>query len=210
MFEFQPDCGLCVAERPPIGIRPQTCSNLLMKKIIIRFLMLVILLGGFGLYRLNELNKIPVSVENYSTYNLVEIYALGIVMSVLGYPLYPEIAIEHFSLMKKEKGERQSDFFMKSEVVQKAIKNYKKPTLLVWKNSAYVIGNPEARVALALNGATLFKNGKNIVIEVPIEYPRNAIAPLLPGINVQEGLFWVLQQKGWYHTGILTWTHTLP
>ena len=172
--------------------------------------MLVIFLGGFGLYRLNELNKIPVSVENYSTYNLVEIYALGIVMSVLGYPLYPEIAIEHFSLMKKEKGERQSDFFMKSEVVQKAIKNYKKPTLLVWKNSAYVIGNPEARVALALNGATLFKNGKNIVIEVPIEYPRNAIAPLLPGINVQEGLFWVLQQKGWYRTGIMTWTHTLP
>ena len=106
--------------------------------------------------------------------------------------------------------ERQSDFFMKSKLVQKAIKNYKKPTLLAWKNSAYVIGSPEARVALALNGATLIKNGENIVIEVPIEYPRNAIAPLLPGINVQEGLFWVLQQKGWYRTGIMTWTHTLP
>ena len=58
--------------------------------------MLVILLGGFGLYRLNELNKIPVSVENYSTYNLVEIYALGIVMFVLGYTLDPKIGIEHF------------------------------------------------------------------------------------------------------------------
>ena len=181
-----------------------------MKKIIIRFLMLVILLGGFGLYRLNELNKIPVSEENYSTYNLVEIYILGVVMSVLGYPLYPEVAVEHLSLMSREKGERQSDFFMKSKVVQKAIKNYEKPTLLVWDNSAYMIGNPEARVALALNGATLIRDGQKILIEVPIRYPRNAVAPLLPGIKIQEGLFWVLQQKGWYHTGVMIWTHELP
>lgn len=172
--------------------------------------MLVILLGGFGLYRLNELNKIPVSEENYSTYNLVEIYILGIVMSVLGYPLYPEVAVEHLSLMSREKGERQSDFFMKSRVVQKAIKNYEKPTLLVWDNSAYMIGNPEARVALALNGATLIRDGQKILIEVPIRYPRNAVAPLLPGIKIQEGLFWVLQQKGWYHTGVMIWTHELP
>ena len=120
-----------MVEKQSIGVRLQTCSNSIMKKIIIRFLMLVILLGGFGLYRLNELNKIPVSVENYSTYNLVEIYILGIVMSVLGYPLYPEVAVEHLSLMSREKGERQSDFFIKSKVVQKAIKNYEKPTLLV-------------------------------------------------------------------------------
>ena len=165
---------------------------------------------GFGLYRLNQLNKIPVSVENYSTYNLVEIYILGIVMSVLGYPLYPEVAVEHLSLMSREKGKRQSDFFMKSKVVLRAIKNYEKPTLLAWDNSAYMIGHPEARVALALNGATLFKDGKKVSIEVPIKYPRNAIAPLLPGIKIQEGLFWVLQQKGWYHTGVMTWIYTLP
>lgn len=70
-----------------------------MKKFIIKLTILIILFSGFGLYRLNQLNKIPVSVENYSTYNLVEIYALGIVMSVLGYPLYPEVAVEHLSLM---------------------------------------------------------------------------------------------------------------
>ena len=49
---------------------------------------------------------------------------LGIVMSVLGYPLYPEVAVEHLSLMFREKGERQSDFFMESTVVQRAIKNW--------------------------------------------------------------------------------------
>ncbi len=181
-----------------------------MKKIIIKFAIFIILFSGIGLYRLNELNKIPVSVENYSTYNLVEIYILGIVMSLLGYPLYPEVAIEHLSLMSQEKGERQSDFFMKSKVVQKAIKNYEKPTSLAWDNSAYMVGHPEARVALALNGATLFKDGQKISIKVPIKYPRNAIAPLLPGIKIQEGLFWVLQQKGWYHTGVMTWIYTLP
>ncbi len=181
-----------------------------MKKFIIKLTILIILFSGFGLYRLNQLNKIPVSVENYSTYNLVEIYILGIVMSVLGYPLYPEVAVEHLSLMSREKGKRQSDFFMKSKVVLRAIKNYEKPTLLAWDNSAYMIGHPEARVALALNGATLFKDGKKVSIEVPIKYPRNAIAPLLPGIKIQEGLFWVLQQKGWYHTGVMTWIYTLP
>ena len=73
-----------------------------------------------------------------------------------------------------------------------------------------MIGHPEARVALALNGATLFKNGQKISIEVPIRYPKNAVAPLLPGLKVQEGLFWILQQRGWYHTGVMTWAHILP
>ena len=181
-----------------------------MKKFFIKLTILIILLSGLGLYRLNELNKIPIKVENFSTYNLVEIYVLGIVMSVLGYPLYPEVAVEHLSLMFREKGERQSDFFMESKVVQRVIKNYEKPTLLAWDNSAYMIGHPEARVALALNGATLFKDGQKISIEVPIKYPRNAIAPLLPGIKIQEGLFWVLQEKGWYHPGVMMWTHNLP
>ena len=181
-----------------------------MKNFLIKLLILIVLFSGVGLYRLSELNKIPVSVENFSTYNLVEIYVLGIVMSVLGYPLYPEVAVEHLSLMFREKAAKESDFFMKSKVVQKAIKNYKKPILLVWDNSAYMIGHPEARVALALNGATLFRDGKKITIEVPIKYPRNAIAPLLPGIKIQEGLFWVLQEKGWYHPGVMVWTHSLP
>ena len=73
-----------------------------------------------------------------------------------------------------------------------------------------MIGHPEPRVALALNGATLFKDGQKISIEVPIRYPQNAVAPLLPGLKVQEGLFWVLQQKGWYHTGVMVWKHELP
>lgn len=163
------------------------------------------LFTAIGLYRLNELNKIPVRVENYSTYNLVEIYVLGVVMSALAYPIYPEIAIEHMSLYWRSKSSRESDFFLHSRVVQKAIKNYSKPVMLVWDMSDYMIGKSEARVALALNGATLTKKGDEVTVEVPIRYPRYAMAKLLPFVRVQEGLFWVLQQKGWYHTGVMTW-----
>jgi hypothetical protein len=53
----------------------------------------------------------------------------------------------------------------------------------------------------------LFKQGKEIAIKVPIEYPKETLAKLMPGIEVQEGLFWVLQQKGWYHTGTMTWKY---
>lgn len=193
-----------------LSINLKACSHTRMKKWMLRVLILTFLIGGIGLYRLGELNKTPIEVENFSTYNLMEIYVLGLIMSVLGYALYPEVAIEHLSLYTPEKQAKKSDFFMKSKVVQEAISNYNGPTKLTWNNSVYMIGHPEARVALALNGATLLKKGKEILIEVPIEYPKNAIAPLLPGLHVQEGLFWVLQQKGWYHTGVMTWSHTLP
>ena len=178
-------------------------------KLILRILVVLVFLFSIGLYRLNELNKVPVKVENFSTYNLAEIYALGAVMSALAYPIYPEIAIEHMALYFKKKSKSKSDFFMSSKVVQKAIKQYTKPTMLVWDSKAYMFGNSEARVALALNGAILTKNKNQITIEVPIKYPRYAVAKLLPGIKINEGLFWVLQEKGWYHTGVMTWTHNL-
>ena len=128
-------------------------------------------------------------------------------MSALAYPIYPEVAIEHMSLYLRNKSSKESGFFLRSKVVQKAINNYSKPVLLVWDMKDYMIGNSEARVALALNGATLIKSKNNVTVRVPIRYPRYAMADLLPFVRVQEGLFWVLQQKGWYHTGVMTWTY---
>ena len=81
------------------------------------FAVIVVSLSLFvsvGLYRLNELNKIEVSPENYSTYNLVEIYALGLIMSALAYPIYPEIAVAHLALYSKHKEKQESDFFLAS------------------------------------------------------------------------------------------------
>ena len=83
-----------------------------MKKLCLGLCLGFFLLGGLGIFRLNNLNEIPVRLENYSTFNLVEIYVLGAVMSALAYPIYPEVAIEHMSLYSKTKEDRESDFFL--------------------------------------------------------------------------------------------------
>ena len=56
--------------------------------------------------------------------------------------------------------------------------------------------NAEAFDTLALNGATLIRNGNKITVAVPISYPRYAMAELVPFIKVQEGLFWGITAKG--------------
>lgn len=172
---------------------------------MLRVLLALPLILLFGLFRLDQLNKTPIHAENFSTYNAVEIYALGAVMSALAYPIYPEIAEEHMALYVKHKQDKRSCFFMQSAYVREKVGSYTQPTILSWNSSAYMLGNPEARVSLALNGAMLFKS-KNIVwVEVPIKYPRNSLVKLAPFIEIQEGLFWILQQRGWYHTGTVRW-----
>lgn len=160
---------------------------------------------GFGLFRLDRLNQIPISIHNFSTYNLAEIYALGIVMSALAYPIYPEVAEEHLSLYFREKKNKKSCFFMESEILSQEIANYEKPKVITWNTSTYMIGHPEARFSLALNGATLKIKNDIISVEVPIRYPKKSLVKLLPFIEVEEGLFWVLQEKGWYHPGTFIW-----
>ena len=174
-------------------------------RIIATTLLCLSLFVSVGLYRLNHLNSIPVHVDNYSTYNLAEIYVLGIVMSVFGYPFYPEASIHHLSLYWKDKPDMCGNFFITSKVVQRAINNYKKTTMLAWSSKDYMFGNDEARVALAFNGAVLIKDRSKVVVRVPIRYPKDVIVKLLPFVEIQEGLFWVLQQKGWYHAGTLDW-----
>ena len=194
-----------VSTSPVNTLLPQRFCSVIAMKTVAAIIISVCLLVGVGLYRLNELNKISVHPDNYSTYNLVEIYVLGIVMSALAYPLYPEISQEHMSLYFEEKKPKHSKFFSTSKVVQKAVKNYTRPTMLAWPSSNYMIGNPEARASLALNGAMLSIEGDKVFIDVPIKYPRNSLVELAPMIWVQEGLFWVLQQKGWYKTGTMRW-----
>lgn len=172
---------------------------------MLRVLLALPLILLFGLFRLDQLNKTPIHPENFSTYNAVEIYALGVVMSALAYPIYPEIAEEHMALYVKHKQDKHSCFFMQSAYVRKKVGNYTKPTILTWDSSAYMLGNSEARVSLALNGAMLLKSKNVVWVEVPIRYPRNSVVKLAPFIEIQEGLFWILQQKGWYHTGTVRW-----
>jgi len=181
----------------------------------------VAVLGVLGIVRIHYLNQKPSNPSEFSWINKAEIYSLGIVMSVIAYPLYPEIAREHLMLYSPFEGETKKindDFFLKSTRVQKAIKQAKnsgKEVRLWWPASDYELKLDmdqywESRVALAFNGGWLRIEGDQAIARIPIRYPKRAFAPLftVPGIGtfgVQEGLFWVLQQEGWYHTGEVEW-----
>ena len=194
--------------------------SLTFKRLILGLLVLSLLIG-VSLYRLDKLNSTPIDPVNFSWINKVEIYVLGLVLGVGAYPIYPEVSREHLMMYRPFPDVPKvirSDFFRGSHVVEKAIQIAKKsgrPYRLAWPASAYKLSfNPsaykEARIALALNGGYLrVENGKAIV-RIKIAYPQNSYAPLIPikgfgTIGVEEGLFWVLQKVGWLHTGYVEW-----
>ena len=194
------------------------------KKIILSFVVLSLLMV-LGLYRLDKLNSKPIETHNFSWVNKVEIYTLGVIMSLLAAPIYPEVAREHLMLYSPfDKGTKiiKSDFFVGSPLVQKATEQAKKTGQLVrlaWPVSAYQLSfnaetYREARIALALNGGHVRVEGNKIIAKVKVEYPKKSFAPLLPipgygVIGVEEGLFWILQQEKWYHTGYVEWVAEL-
>ena len=69
----------------------------LIKKLTVA-LSVITLIAAVGLIRLNALNQKPSDPAQFSWLNKVEVYTLGIVMSVLAYPIYPEVSKEHLSL----------------------------------------------------------------------------------------------------------------
>ena len=125
-------------------------------------------------------------------------------------------------LFKSSKGKEKlfySDFALESKVVTKAIRSYTKPVRLTWNRENYVLGHPEARFALALNGGTIYLNGSQARIVVPCTWPRHSdyrdhsfTTPLVawPEIRVQEGLFWVLEEAGWIHAYDAVWAFDVP
>ena len=200
-------------------------NSRLIKKLALALLALTLIVAA-GLIRLDALNQKPSDPAHFSWLNKAEVYTLGVVMSVLAYPIYPEVAREHLSLYVPNNGEPKrysDDFFLKSSVVRDAINKATQTNIevrLYWSVNDYRLSlNPEdyweARVALAFNGGWLRVEGKQAVARIPIAYPKRALAPLIsiPGIGtlaVQEGLFWVLQQEGWYHVGEVEWVADIP
>ena len=174
-----------------------------------------------GVYRLNQLNQTPLHPDNFSVINKMEIYALGLIMSAVAYPIYPEVAREHLMLYQSFEGKPkviEDSFFMESRVVRDALAQSQKSggeVRLYWPVGAYALSLErnkywESRIALALNGGWISVQDGVIRVRVPIAYPKRAFAPLItiPGLGtlgVQEGLFNILQQVGWYHTGEVYW-----
>jgi len=180
--------------------------------------LLLLALSFAGLQRLNHLSARPVELSEFSWFNKVEIYTAYVLMNALGAPLYPEIAKEG-SLMLLPSSEGQvmtfeSDFFLESEFIQNKLDNYSEPVRLAWPPDSYVLGNPETRVALALNTGTLHVEDGKARVSVPCTWPKQSLVNVgLPGlldIRVQEGLFWVLEQEGWIHPYTAVWEADLP
>ena len=187
---------------------------------------LISIIMAFGLYRLNILNSKPLNASNFSWVNKAEIYSLGTIMSVLAFPIYPEVARMHLMLYRPFDSHvkiLKDDFFIDSVVVKNAIRKSLisgKPYRLAWPASAYQLSlnnekYREARISLALNGGYLRVEDSKVIVSINIAYPRKSFAPLfsIPGIGVigvEEGLFWVLQQEKWYHTGYVEWVSPLP
>ena len=193
-----------------------------MKKLFIGIVLLISLFF-IGIERLNYLSQKEIKLNNFSTFNKIEIYTAYILMNVLGYPLYPEISKEAMLMLNPNVRNKEihfeSDFFLESKVVKEAINNYTKPTRLVWHPNNYVIGSPEARVSLTFNGAKLIKENTTVKVVVPCTWPKwsnykdkTYATPLsvFPEIKVQEGLFWVLEQEGWIHPYTAIWKTKLP
>lgn len=178
-------------------------------------------LTSFGLYRLNSLNATPIEASNFSWANKAEIYALGLISSALAYPIYPEVAREQLMIYSAFDGDPkviEDDFFLRSKVVQRSLVKAQatnQPVRLAWPASAYRLSLDkgeywEARTALALNGGYVRVDGDRAVARVKIAYPPKSFAPLftIPGIGtigVEEGLFWLLQQEGWFTSGYVEW-----
>ena len=184
-------------------------------------LLITTFLTGVGLYRLDKLNSIPIDPANFSWINKAEIYALGIVMSAIAYPIYPEVAREHMMMytpFDEAPKVIRDDFFRGSPVVEDGITKAQKlgrPYRLAWPAKTYKLSfDPlaykEARIALALNGGFVrVENGKAIV-RIKITYPKQSYAPLIHingigTIGVEEGLYWVLQKEGWLYEGYVEW-----
>ena len=188
-----------------------------MKKLLISILVLCLLAAG-GIKRFDHLATRPMTPDEFSWFNKVEIYTGYLAMMIVGYPLYPEISKEMwFMLFPSSEGKDiifEDDFFMESVVVKKAIENYTEPKRITWNPNHYNLGESEARVALTFNGGTLFKEGNQVLVKVPCSWPQysnyrdhSEKTPLVrwPEISVQEGLFWVLETERWIYPYTAVW-----
>ena len=193
----------------------------MLKKIVIVFLVLLVLLVG-GVKRFDYLATRPMDLNEFSWFNKIEIYTGYLAMMVAGYPLYPEISAEMWYMLFPSSEDKEiifeDDFFMESTVVKQAITGYTKPKRITWNPRHYNLGESEARVALTFNGGTLYMEDDQVLVKVPCTWPQysnyrdhSEQTPLVrwPEISVQEGLFWVLEEERWIYPFTAVWVSSV-
>ena len=193
----------------------------MLKKIVIVFLVLLVLLVG-GVKRFDYLATRPMDLSEFSWLNKIEIYTGYLAMMVAGYPLYPEISAEMWYMLFPSSEDKEiifeDDFFMESTVVKQAIAGYTKPKRITCNPRHYNLGESEARVALTFNGGTLYREDDQVLVKVPCTWPQYSNyrdhlekTPLVrwPEISVQEGLFWVLEEERWIYPFTAVWVSSV-
>ena len=172
--------------------------------------------------------------NSFSTGDKLGVYGLNVIIGLGGFAAgFPEVAKETIYLTLQGPSTRtwHSDFAMRSPKVRAEIRkliefaeNQGKDedlvtlpmTRITW--SQYSMNSDSARVALALNSpleviGTAHREGTHWRLELVgrarAEYPRRSILLLfsLDGkrVELDEGLFWVLQESGWLHPYIAEW-----
>lgn len=157
------------------------------------------------------------------------IAALGVAMSVVAAPIFPEVALEQALLhLPAEDRERRSDFALRSERVTAPLDDFMErlpprgdaPLRFGPKKIVFDYSVDDPRVALALNPcllsavATPTEGGWVVEAEVSVEvryppsYPLQLFSYRGEPLIVEEGLFFALQEAGWYHPYTMTWRWT--
>ena len=183
-----------------------------------------ILFGWLGLtHELNRLHQLKEQggAAAFRPLDLVSVSLLNVVMALGGYVVgYSEVADETLLLfVPSANGERsfQSDFALRSAAVRTA------STALIARldrgeahpTTSVSLERPLAvRLAFSVpfdlsaerrtDGQVAFN------LHTHITYPQRAIIPLGPGptgeaVVLDEGIFWVLQQRGWFHPYWANW-----
>ena len=149
----------------------------------------------------------------------ISIYGLNIFFCTGGSLIYPEVAGESMLMLIKDSDgvrEFESDFFLKSHEIQRALKEpFSTPRKKIkWNPGNYKLFHPESRYALALNPCEVYpplKNGRSTEykISVDVSYPYSSEIFLIDNqfvqLRVQEGLFHYLQKEGWLHPYRAVW-----
>lgn len=166
--------------------------------------------------RIEYFNKVMKN-EDIGFFAKCNIYGLNIIMSIVALPIYPEVALESLCLIFPTKNKVRyfhSNFFLESKRICKALspENYRDNVIVRWNVSDYILGNTEARYALALNPCELnMINKKNELFysaKVKVKYPTKSEVVLIKKpvrIVIEEGLFRYLQDVGWFHPYDAIW-----
>lgn len=170
--------------------------------------------------------------SGFSTTDKLGVYGLNLIMGLGGFVVgFPEVAKEtlYLSLPGPSTRTWHSDFAMRSPKVRAELRKLIKfaenlgqnevtlpMTRIAWHR--YSMNSDSARVALALNSpfelrGTAHREGSHWRLELSgrarVEYPRRAVLTLfsLDGkrVELDEGLFWVLQQSKWLHPYTAEW-----